>query len=127
MRRVRYAVAMSLDGFIAGPKGEADWIEMDPTVGRGRRDRHLRLLANAAAGPAKRRHGTWRGRTRAAARVARRRRQGHGQPVISDNSTRVKLHLLSSEHSPGGVLSLKYSVAPKKRGAKKPVPAPPSV
>ena len=29
-RRVRYSVAMSLDGFIAGPKGEADWIVMDP-------------------------------------------------------------------------------------------------
>jgi dihydrofolate reductase len=28
-RRVRYAVAMSLDGFIAGPNGEADWIIMD--------------------------------------------------------------------------------------------------
>jgi dihydrofolate reductase len=32
MRSVRYAVAMSLDGFIAGPHGEADWIEMDPAV-----------------------------------------------------------------------------------------------
>ncbi len=30
MRRVRYAVAASLDGYIAGPKGEADWIIMDP-------------------------------------------------------------------------------------------------
>jgi dihydrofolate reductase len=29
-RRVRYGVAMSLDGFIAGPSGEADWIIMDP-------------------------------------------------------------------------------------------------
>ena len=30
MRRVRYSVAMSLDGFIAGLKGENDWIVMDP-------------------------------------------------------------------------------------------------
>jgi dihydrofolate reductase len=29
-RRVRYCVAMSLDGFIAGPNEEADWIIMDP-------------------------------------------------------------------------------------------------
>jgi dihydrofolate reductase len=32
MRRVRYAVAMSLDGYIAGPNGEADWIVMDPDI-----------------------------------------------------------------------------------------------
>ena len=25
MSRIRYSVAMSLDGFIAGPNGEADW------------------------------------------------------------------------------------------------------
>ena len=31
-RRVRYGVAMSLDGFIAGPNGEADWIIMDPEI-----------------------------------------------------------------------------------------------
>ena len=31
-RRVRYGVAMSLDGFIAGPNGEADWIVMDPEI-----------------------------------------------------------------------------------------------
>ena len=32
MRRIRYQVAMSLDGYIAGPKGEADWIIMDPEI-----------------------------------------------------------------------------------------------
>jgi dihydrofolate reductase len=31
-RRVRYGVAMSLDGLIAGPNGEADWIIMDPEI-----------------------------------------------------------------------------------------------
>jgi dihydrofolate reductase len=31
-RRVRYSVAMSLDGFIAGPSGECDWIIMDPEI-----------------------------------------------------------------------------------------------
>lgn len=31
-RRLRYQVAVSLDGFIAGPKGEYDWIIMDPAI-----------------------------------------------------------------------------------------------
>ena len=32
MRRIRYSVAMSLDGYIAGPGGEFDWIVMDPDI-----------------------------------------------------------------------------------------------
>ena len=32
MRRVRYRVATTLDGYIAGPNGEADWIIMDPEI-----------------------------------------------------------------------------------------------
>ena len=32
MRQVRYVVAMSLDGYIAGPNGEADWIIIDPDI-----------------------------------------------------------------------------------------------
>jgi dihydrofolate reductase len=32
MRRVRYSVAMSLDGYLAGPNGEIDWIANDPEV-----------------------------------------------------------------------------------------------
>lgn len=32
MRKVVYGGAMSLDGFIAGPNGEFDWIVMDPDL-----------------------------------------------------------------------------------------------
>jgi dihydrofolate reductase len=34
-RRLRYQVAVSLDGFIAGPGGEYDWIVMDPSIDFG--------------------------------------------------------------------------------------------
>jgi dihydrofolate reductase len=32
LRQVVYSVAMSLDGYIAGAQGEADWIVMDPDL-----------------------------------------------------------------------------------------------
>lgn len=32
MRKIVYSVAMSLDGYVAGPNGEADWIIMDPEI-----------------------------------------------------------------------------------------------
>jgi dihydrofolate reductase len=32
MRQLRYGVAMSFDGFIAGPNGEYDWIIHDPAI-----------------------------------------------------------------------------------------------
>ncbi len=35
MRQLVYSVATSLDGFIAGPKGEYDWIVQDPTIDFG--------------------------------------------------------------------------------------------
>jgi dihydrofolate reductase len=45
MRKVVYGGAMSLDGFIAGPSGEYDWIVMDPDIDfaalRGRFDTFL--------------------------------------------------------------------------------------
>lgn len=34
-RRLRYQVAVTLDGFIAGPNGEHDWIVMDPSIDFG--------------------------------------------------------------------------------------------
>lgn len=35
MRRVRFSGAVSLDGYIAGPNGEYDWIPMDPDIDFG--------------------------------------------------------------------------------------------
>jgi dihydrofolate reductase len=35
MRQLVYSVASSLDGFIAGPTGEFDWIIQDPTIDFG--------------------------------------------------------------------------------------------
>jgi dihydrofolate reductase len=35
MRRIRYSVAMSLDGFIAGPQGEYDWIPHESEIDWG--------------------------------------------------------------------------------------------
>ena len=64
MRRVRYRVAASLDGYLAGPDGEIDWIVQDPaldwaslfagfdTVLLGRRTYELTRQPGAPAWPA---------------------------------------------------------------------------
>jgi len=35
MRRIRFSGVVSLDGYIAGPNGEADWIVPDPETDFG--------------------------------------------------------------------------------------------
>lgn len=35
MRKVQFSAAVSLDGYIAGPNGESDWIVMDPDIDFG--------------------------------------------------------------------------------------------
>ncbi len=44
MRSVRYGVATSLDGYIAGPDGEADWIINDPDIDFGEMFRRFDTL-----------------------------------------------------------------------------------
>jgi dihydrofolate reductase len=44
MRRLRYSVATSLDGFIAGPNGEFDWIVHDPSIDFGAQFRQFDTL-----------------------------------------------------------------------------------
>ena len=50
MRRVRYAVAMSFDGFIAGPNGEYDWIQMDSDEARSFFSRRTEAVWPTSAG-----------------------------------------------------------------------------
>lgn len=174
MRKVRYAVAMSLDGFIAGPRGEADWIEMDPTVdiaaffrdfyarfdiaimGRrayevfggavegmdtyvfsrtlpsGPRDGVTIVGENGVERLKELRAGTGKdiwlfgggslfgslasaGLVDVAELSVMPVMLGDGRRVMSDNTTRVKLHLVSCVQSGTGVLSLTYAVGRPER------------
>ena len=63
MRQLRYSVAASLDGYIAGPDGEFDWIVIDPDIDfaamyagfgglvMGRRSYEVFTATGGAAGP----------------------------------------------------------------------------
>jgi hypothetical protein len=48
MRKICYGVAMSLDGYIAGPNGEDDWIVMDPEIDFGAMFREVRHAGDGA-------------------------------------------------------------------------------
>ncbi len=64
MRQLRYSVAASLDGYIAGPNGEFDWIIVDPEIDFaamyagfgglviGRRSYEVFVATGGAVGPA---------------------------------------------------------------------------
>jgi dihydrofolate reductase len=64
MRQLRYSVAASLDGYIAGPSGEFDWIPIDPdidfeamyagfsAIAMGRRSYEVFVSTGGAPGPA---------------------------------------------------------------------------
>jgi dihydrofolate reductase len=64
MRQLRYSVAASLDGYIAGPNGEFDWIPIDPEIDfeamyagfsgivMGRRSYEVFVATGGAVGPA---------------------------------------------------------------------------
>lgn len=64
MRQLRYSVAASLDGYIAGPNGEFDWILVDPEIDfaamyagfsalvMGRRSYDVYVATGGGAGPA---------------------------------------------------------------------------
>jgi dihydrofolate reductase len=64
MRTLRYSVAASLDGYIAGPNGEFDWIVVDPEIDfaamyagvsglvMGRRSYEVFVATGGAVGPA---------------------------------------------------------------------------
>jgi hypothetical protein len=56
MRRLIYSVATSLDGFIAGPHGEYDWIVHDPAYDFAALYARFDTLLMAAAPTRWRRH-----------------------------------------------------------------------
>ena len=64
MRQLRYSIAASLDGYIAGQNGEFDWIAVDPDIDfaalyygfgalvMGRRSYDVYIATGGAVGPA---------------------------------------------------------------------------
>lgn len=92
MRRIRYGVAMSLDGYIADPRGGFDWIVMDPdidfatifakfdTLLMGRRTYELTLAMQQGGGG-----GEMQGMTTVVFSRTLKQRDHPGVTIVSDN------------------------------------------
>jgi dihydrofolate reductase len=94
MRRVRFSAAVSLDGYIAGPKGESDWIVMDPEIDFGAlMSAFDTILLGRKTYEATRQHGG-------------------GLPLLPDLAKQTRLTLKNHQvYSKTGTVSLEYALA----------------
>lgn len=97
MRQVLYRVAASLDGYIAGPHGEVDWIVHDPAVDlAGVYDSVDTVLLGRR---------TWQLTRQPGAPLL-----GGGIPLLESGSPPTRLLLEDVQRFPTGILGLRYRV-----------------
>ncbi len=92
MPRIRCPVAMSLDGYIAGPQGGFDWIVEDPAID------FEALFAQ---------FDTFLMGRRTVLRV------GQGIQLLPQPATQARLQLTGRRIYPSGIVMLEYSVKPQ--------------